>query len=342
MFEVLSTCLLAAHLLTVNVASGGPFVCIWLAYRAIRGDQAADVAGRRLARCSLDALALGVLLGVALVGLLWWSEQSSFLAALGKIAPRRLAFGGLELLVYYALMAWYVASWGRWRRAAWFHSLIALAAGTNLVYHFPTMFTVVALLEERGARAAAERSFVAWLADAELGARVAHYGLASLAVTGAALMAAARGSSQLSDGEAERATRWGAHLILWPTLIQLPVGLYVLLMLTEPARDALLGADLWGTAMFALGLLAVLGLLQQLATAMLGRIRPADCAMTISLVVLIVLLMVGARGRARLPLVERPRDHASVRLPLGDRPAPAAKRLAVGGVTEVTRGQVPQ
>jgi hypothetical protein len=300
------TLLLAAHLLTVNVASGGPFVCIWLARRARRGDGAADAAGRQLARWSLDSLALGVVLGVALIGLLWWWHQSAFLDALGQIPPRRLAFGGFELLFFYAMMAWYVASWGRWQRLPWMHPLIAIVAGANLVYHFPTLFTVVALLEERGAAAESTRTFVAWLRDPELLARVAHFGLASLAVTGAALMAAAYGTNVGGDANAERVARWGAHLILWPTLVQLPLGLCVLLLLAEPARDALLGNDLWGPAMFALGLLAVLALLQQLGTAVLGRIRRTDCAKSIALLATIVLLMVGARERARQPLIDRP------------------------------------
>ncbi len=313
MIQLGLTCLLAVHLVTVNVASAGPFVCIWLARRGRSGDQTADAVGRQLARWSLDALSLGVLLGVALIGILWASNQQAFLSALGRIEPRRLAFGGLELLFYYVLIAWYVVSWGRWRQFPWMHPSIAIVAGTNLVYHFPTLFTVVALMEERGAAAGAPQRFVTWLGDPELLARVAHFCLASLAVTGGALLFAAyrmdRSEHDIGRNEEfERVAGWGAQCILWPTLLQLPLGLYVLLALSEPARDRLLGGDLWGTAIFAAALLATLGLLHQLGTGLLGRIRSADCVKYIALLSLVVLLMVGARERARQPLVDRPRE----------------------------------
>src|SRR5688500_10052682 len=42
--------LLAAHLLCVNVAAGGPLVAAWLDWRGVRGDEAAGRAARWLAR----------------------------------------------------------------------------------------------------------------------------------------------------------------------------------------------------------------------------------------------------------------------------------------------------
>lgn len=308
MFQLSLICLLTVHLLAVNVASGAPFVCIWLSLRARRGDFAADLVGRRLARWSLDALSFGVLLGVALGAILWWLDQGAFVQALGRIEPRRLAFGGIELLFYFVLMAWYLARWGRPTRWFWLHPLVALMAGTNLIYHFPILFTVVAMIAERAGAADTSQPFVAWLRDPELLARVAHFCLASLAVTGAAMMMVVARSSELRTDEtaANRAATWGAHCILWPSLVQLPLGLYVLLQIPERARDALLGDDLIGAAIFAIALLAVLMLLQQLATALLGHVRAVDAPKYVALLGLIVLLMVGARERSRQPLLKQP------------------------------------
>src|SRR5690606_37287501 len=49
LFELAYSLILGAHLLAMNVGSAGPLVCIWLHRRARRGDEAADLAGRRIA-----------------------------------------------------------------------------------------------------------------------------------------------------------------------------------------------------------------------------------------------------------------------------------------------------
>lgn len=308
--------LLAMHLAAVNVAAGGPFVCLWLERRARRGDRAADLAGRQLARWSLDAIAFGVLLGVALIGLFWWLNEGTFLQALGRIEPRRIAFGGVELMVYYLLMAWYLASWGTpsrgtLKKAPWVHPLIAFVAGTNLVYHFPTLFIVVAIMAERGPASSTPAKFVSWLGEPELLARVGHFCLASLAVTGGALLwqagRLAREQQQqqqpaLIPADIDRIATWGTHLMLWPTLAQLPLGLFVLLRITERSRDSLLGGDWAGTALFGAALLGVFALIYQLAIAVIGRVQVRDAGKQLALLGLVILLMVGARQRSRQPL----------------------------------------
>ena len=194
-------------------------------------------------------------------------------------------------------------------------------AGTNLIYHFPILFTVVAMIAERAGAADTSQPFVAWLRDPELLARVAHFCLASLAVTGAAMMVVARSSELRTDETAaNRAATWGAHCILWPSLVQLPLGLYVLLQIPERARDALLGNDLIGAAIFAIALLAVLMLLQQLATALLGHVRAVDAPKYVALLGLIVLLMVGARERSREPLLKQPLFNRAAPAPVVESP----------------------
>ena len=50
MFDVVITGLLAAHLMCVNVASGGPILGAWLDWLGTRGDEAAAKAAVYLAR----------------------------------------------------------------------------------------------------------------------------------------------------------------------------------------------------------------------------------------------------------------------------------------------------
>src|SRR5262245_31453896 len=65
--------LLAAHLLCVNVAAGGPLVAAWLDWRG-RGDEAAGRAAKWLAGWSVIGLEAGAVLGL-LIGWLKWDAD---------------------------------------------------------------------------------------------------------------------------------------------------------------------------------------------------------------------------------------------------------------------------
>jgi len=94
---------------------------------------------------------------------------------------------------------------------------------------------------------------------------------------------------------------WGAWLALVPTLLQLPVGLWVLLQLPLAERDALLGSDLYATGLFALALLAALRLMHQLAAVALGDTERKQIVGSLSTMALVVALMVAAWTRSQAP-----------------------------------------
>ena len=62
--ELLTTLLLAVHLLAMNLASAGPVVCIWLRWG---GNELNDSLGRQLAWWSIVALVLGMVTGGLLI-----------------------------------------------------------------------------------------------------------------------------------------------------------------------------------------------------------------------------------------------------------------------------------
>src|SRR5205823_1965055 len=66
--------LLAAHLLCVNVASGGPLSAAWLDWRGTRGDEAAARGAVYLACASIFTLLAGAALGL-LIGWLKWDAD---------------------------------------------------------------------------------------------------------------------------------------------------------------------------------------------------------------------------------------------------------------------------
>lgn len=307
MLDSLLVLVVSLHLLAVGVAVGGPFVCIWLEWReSRRGDALAGQMGRKLARHSMVVLTVGILLGAAALGLLWQLYPAAYFGALKTIEPSRLWLGSLELAFWYGCMGAYLGLWQRLARWRSLHRLIALAAGTNLAYHFPFLFATVAVLSTRPELWTESFRFRSMLLDAEVLLHATHDVLAALVVTGVFVMSYAPRLARSEGGEADarQVLTWGARLALPPTLLQLPVGLGLLIELPYHSRAQLLGSDPFGTLLFGLGLLAVIGLLHHLAAASLGDGELREARRSMLLVALVILLMVSARHRARLPKFE--------------------------------------
>ena len=83
-----------------------------------------------------------VLLAAALHAEYQWVIRSQVPAA-------RWWFVGAELVFYFACVFGCVLAWRRFDRRPWVRQLLALAAGTNLLYHFPALFTVIAIVFEQ-------------------------------------------------------------------------------------------------------------------------------------------------------------------------------------------------
>src|SRR5262245_25729158 len=123
--------LLAAHLLCVNVASGGPIVGAWLDWRGTRGDDVAAKAAAFLGKSSLIALLAGATLGV-FIGCLKWSPEYQSLW-LGPLSYK-MHWAVVEAVFSFALMiAWWLwlpARPGGSKAAMLGRGLIALLAAT--------------------------------------------------------------------------------------------------------------------------------------------------------------------------------------------------------------------
>lgn len=306
--DFLLVVLLAVHLLAVNLAGAGPLVCLWFDWREIRaGDALAGQVGRTLARRSFEALVLGGLLGLALLGMLWLRYPRAYFDGWRAVATSRLWFLIPEYFFSLAIMVVYWASWNSRRRWVWGHRLLNLVGSTNLLYHFPTQFVVIGMLCQQPSLRNAPYNHLALMAQPEALSAVTHHLLASLAVVGVWLMIVAVGPAlePHDPAAARRLSAFGARLALVPTLAQVLVGLWYLLQLPERIRAEMLGDELTTTALFGAAILASLGLMHHLAGAAWGDGDRRQTVRATLLLALTVTLMSAARHGARQPYFEQ-------------------------------------
>jgi hypothetical protein len=325
--ELLITLLLAAHLLATNVAGAAPLVCIWLHRREMRGgDAVAGNVGRRLAADAITLFAVGMLLGVALLGVLWVQGDSRYLHALAQVPLRKYWFALAELVFSLACMGGYLFLWERARNQPNWHALLGVLAASNTLYHFPPLMIVLSVVSVRielSQLVLDAPAFRKLLVEPEVISRAAHVWLASLAVSGIAVMGLSLRPGKLAEHAvaAARVAAGGARLALVATLLQLPLGIWVLLTLEGPARNNLMGEDLLGTGLLLISILASLGLMHALATVALGEVSRQSIVRCMLLLVLVVGLMTGVLRRIR---------H-------GEAPSPKAAVNSKSGVAEVAR-----
>jgi len=306
--EIVLIVVFSAHLLAMNVASAAPLVCVWAEWHGLRRqDATAEALARYLARQSIVQLLAGTLLGAVALGLVWWRYPHAFGSSLNGIKTSRYWFAGLELLFSLACMLLYSSLWPTTNRWRWAHRLLAIAAATNLLYHFPVLFAVINRFGTDPQLQQAAPTFLTVMLHPECIARVLHFIAASLAVTGIAVMAFGLrlGRTEPSPENADRVMRWGSRIALVPTLLQVPIGLYVLLNLPGTSRDQLLGHDMTATVLFIASLAATLALLQNLAGAALGDTGRTQTVRTMVWLTVVVLLMVAVRHEARRAIFEQ-------------------------------------
>lgn len=297
----------AVHLLAVNVAAAGPFVGLWLQWRERRGDEHSLVygeAGRMLSRFAMRSLAVALVLGMAALGILWLTDRGPFFDAFSAVPVRRYVFGGLELAFYFACVGWHLACW-RQEAPRWYSKfgwwLLPLLAGTNLMYHFPTLFAVIAVVSTRPELANPQIDFLATLAEPEALARTLHHLLSSFAVAGVALTGM-RSRLEANTGDslgAARLSAYGARIALAPSSLQLAAGLVLLLSLPAESRRALMGGDALTAGLFVTSLVATLVLLHLLAAASLAAADRKSAWRAAVALAIVVILMTAVRQRAR-------------------------------------------
>ena len=308
MLDLLLTLTQTAHLLAMNLAMAGPLYCIWLCRRATRhNDTVADELGHRLAQRSWQALLAGIVLGLVIAGILHIPGEEWFEELL-QLPHGRIFWGGMELLFSLVLMLLYAALWKRMARRPWVLHLLAFLVATNLIYHFPTLFVIFAKLRNAGALAepVSRETFRGLLLDAEVVSRSVHYILAAIAVTGAVVMGMAARRIEGEGDEAEQASAGqivagAARVALAITVIQLPVGVWVLLQLPIAEREEVMGQDLWAGGLLLSGVLAAVLLLHNLAAVSFGETERGKIRASIAWMLVTVLLMTGMLVRLREP-----------------------------------------
>lgn len=308
MISLLQVLVEAVHLMCVNFAAAAPLLAAGLEWRSVHtGDARLTWAARRLAQGALLALGGGAVLGAAMAGLLYWQLGAEYAASLGRLPMLRYGFAVAELGFYAVSVGAFVALLPNAEVRAplrrWAARLLALAASTNMLYHFPPLFAVlVGLRDEPAGPVLSNAELKALRLDPLVLALLVHHVLAAFAVSGAGLMLLAtkrpvRGAEGFPGPDP--LSRIGAWTALVATLLQWIVGMVVLAQLSPAGRGALLGGDLLATALFGLALFTTLGLLHLLAAAAFGPPEPRAAWRAAAMLALVILLMVGTLQRTR-------------------------------------------
>jgi hypothetical protein len=307
LLNLLFILLLSVHLMLANVAAGGPLVCLWLEWKA-RGnrDPLAGQAADYLARWSLFALLGGAVLGLLLGAILWNDAyRALWLERLGHKASWAIGEYGVSLAV--------TASYWLWRKVrpvagtatAAARIFLILFTSTNLLYHFPPLFLVASRLSDaddtRGP-AMTPALFRQEMARGEVASLATHFTLASLAVSGVMLLGLALRAKRRggSDEDYRRLARWGGCIGLIPSLLQLPIGLWVLATISTTMQSRLMGSHLLATGCFLVALLGALWLMRELAAIALGERERSQLIRTMALMVAVVVLMTAGQQLARV------------------------------------------
>ena len=301
MLELTEVLVSTLHLLAVDVAMMAPLVCIFLAWReTARGDLAAGRLGLKLVDWSLILLTAGIVLGLILVGILWATGRNEFFDALSQVPTSRLWSGVGELAFSFVCLGAYRALWHRAGSRRFWHRLLALLASTNLMYHFPPLFTVIGVLSTRPDLWGSQHDFVSLMLLEESLWRIAHHLLAACTVAGVAMIVlAVRLAGGTQSDETARLASWGAQFAVVSALLQVPTGAYLLVKIHSVSRDQLLGEDALALSFFCAGVLAAIWLMHTLAAIAWGEINSRSVARSVLLTAAVVLLMVGMRHRAR-------------------------------------------
>ena len=306
MLEALITLLLALHLLCVNAAAGGPLVAAWLDWRAARGDVSAPGAARYLAVFSLGGLLAGALLGTAIGWLQWDNSYRSLW--LGPLRYK-LHWAGIEAVFSLVLLLgwwrWLPGSAGGQKWAAVVRGVLALLASSNLLYHFPVLFSVAARLYDQGQTAGAVirgARFRQQMAVGETPALAVHVTLASLAVAGLLLVGYALRLQKRGDAAAAKLAIWGGRWAFAPTLAQLPVGLWTLAMLSAAAQTRIMGTSTIGVLLLVGSLTAAFWLTRELASIALGETARPILIRSMAALLVTVVLMTGLQRQTRVQI----------------------------------------
>ncbi len=296
-----SVVLLTVHLLAVNLAAAGPLLGIWLGRAGLQSDPLWDRVGRKLAWWSVAAMLMGMLTGGAQFLLL---PSPGLQAALARLPSRALWFAGLELVFSLVLLLLYAGCWNALRSHRWWHASLALLSSSNLLYHFPPLMSVLGMLASdphwSNARQLDRATMLPLMMRSEVLALTTHFIFASVAVSAMAVifLTSRIGKENWKDSAVPLARR-AAWIALAVTLLQLPVGFWLLVVFPVGARMAMMGGSALASLSLLCALLLTYMLLQKLLAIALGTAGPIQMRSTCWVLITLVLLMTSTLQTSR-------------------------------------------
>lgn len=294
------------HLVCMNLAAGGLLVASGVELVAGRD---AERAARLSAKLASHA-ALGLFAGAALGGLMllyFWSAnyQDIFLRRLGTRPAFSLVQVGFSLVLHTIQWRWTkssVGGKGRYWRAA-----IAFVSSTNLIYHFPTLFAIVAEIAGTSTPESAvieRKQFYAFLGSGPILSHAAHFFLAALATSGVIGAIFVR-----KDPASHGLRRFCTSIALVCTVLQIPVGILVYMTLPAAAQRGLIGDNVPLSVAFLASLASALWLMQSLISQLPSdtpKNRPLWSGAALLLTILLMSgVLWGTRKSRFLPAVQK-------------------------------------
>ena len=136
-----------------------------------------------------------------------------------------------------------------------------------------------------------------------------HYVLAAVAVTGAGPLLMLYSSSGDKQGDAPKEAamlRTVAGVVLVASLLQLPIGVWLLTTLSNQSRTALMGESVLASLAFLAAMLVVFLLLGRLLKIALGEFAAGDLRVAAALMLMVVVLMsISTRYSRERPIESR-------------------------------------
>ena len=181
---------------------------------------------------------------------------------------------------------------------------LLLFASTNLLYHFPPLFLIAGKLAD-GNEASTEpvkgKLFVQEMLSGEIPALWVHFTFASVAMAGIMLLGLAlrMGRRGAPPEDTQRVAIWGGYWGLVPSLLQLPVGLWVMSTLPTGFQSRIMGSSGSATVFFLAGIVAALWLLRELVSIAMGETARSNLIRAMSAMVVVVVLMSGTHHFAK-------------------------------------------
>jgi hypothetical protein len=293
--QVFTILLLAAHLLAMNLASVGTLLGVWLRWR---DDEFRANLGCRLVGWSISAFVLGMITGGLLIFL---APEDSLWATLHRFPARTYWFAGIELL--FSLVCMLLIGWGWQRFNKWALAALGLFSATNLLYHFPPLMAVIGKLAANPNFSRVDvidrPAMLELIGRGEVIALSFHVGCSSIAVSAIALLYLIYDDRSEVVEERNTLARQTAGIAFAATLVQIPVGVWLLISLSGTSRMALMGKSFGGSLAFMAAMVLSLILLQRLFAVMLGDTERKNLRSIALLTCIVVVLMTASLRLSR-------------------------------------------